>query len=332
MSGWYKVSTPSGVFFTPYASRKTNYLVIGDGVADPTPKELAEVLEEDPNSYLHESGKLVVKPYNNETDMEAIELSGGSYIFREASGSSPDRLVPLELRADGCTALGTTFSNVQNDISNFLDSEKVYRDLGVIYKLGILLYGSQGNGKTTLIRKILKELVPKEAIIILIDKEFPDDEFLITVKNTLGDRLKVFVFEELALDLSDWFVGRLLSFLDGELSIDNSISFATTNYPEKLPMNIVDRPSRFDKLYEFEMPTKEERAELFRYFLGYAVQDQDLELSKDLSIASIKEASLLVLINKMSLSDAIKTMKRRSVLCSKAFAKSRATIGFGGDF
>ncbi len=140
--------------------------------------------------------------------------------------------------------------------------------------------------------------------------------------------MKFFVFEELTSNLHDEFISRLLTFLDGELSVDKSIILATTNYPEKLPGNIVNRPSRFDKLFEFDFPNDQERAALLKHFLGRKVTPEEVLRSKDLSVADLKEVALFTAFNKTELLVGIKEVKDRASLCKRVFKKS-TNMGFG---
>jgi ATP-dependent 26S proteasome regulatory subunit len=50
-----------------------------------------------------------------------------------------------------------------------------------------------------------------------------------------------------------------LNELDGFASNAGIVTLATTNHPERLDPAIVDRPSRFDRKYHFELPGPEER-------------------------------------------------------------------------
>jgi ATP-dependent 26S proteasome regulatory subunit len=51
----------------------------------------------------------------------------------------------------------------------------------------------------------------------------------------------------------------LLNELDGFQSNTGVVVLATTNHPEKLDSSILDRPSRFDRKYYFDLPAEAER-------------------------------------------------------------------------
>ena len=52
----------------------------------------------------------------------------------------------------------------------------------------------------------------------------------------------------------------ILNELDGFAGNDGILTLATTNYPERLDPAILDRPSRFDRKYHFDLPAMAERA------------------------------------------------------------------------
>ena len=65
-------------------------------------------------------------------------------------------------------------------------------------------------------------------------------------------------------DLDSLVTSRNRSFflneLDGFAGNEGILTLATTNHPERLDPAILDRPSRFDRKYPFDLPQVEERA------------------------------------------------------------------------
>jgi len=67
-----------------------------------------------------------------------------------------------------------------------------------------------------------------------------------------------------------------LNEMDGFASNDGIVTIASCNFPERLDAAIVDRPSRFDRKYHFELPEETDRR---RYLENYMERfDQDLRL------------------------------------------------------
>ncbi len=95
--------------------------------------------------------------------------------------------------------------------------------------------------------------------------------------------------------------------------MDNLVFLATTNYPEKLLGRITNRPSRFDRVFEFKNPSTETRKLYLQSLISKAGGDFDLEKwvsdSKDLSVAHIKELFLSVSVFGYEYEKTLKTLK-----------------------
>ena len=143
-------------------------------------------------------------------------------------------------------------NKIFESINVWKNSEEFYRERGIPYKLGILLYGEPGTGKSSLVHAIASEL-NKDVIVltagailngklsrynvvscdtapIIVIEEI--DTIVNSRQNELGEKEKVILSE-------------LLNFLDGPSSPDSCIIIATTNHIEKLDPAII-RSGRFD--------------------------------------------------------------------------------------
>jgi SpoVK/Ycf46/Vps4 family AAA+-type ATPase len=67
------------------------------------------------------------------------------------------------------------------------------------------------------------------------------------------------VLEDLDSMIDDQNRSFLLNELDGFNSNNGVVVIATTNHPERLDPAILDRPSRFDRKYYFQLPAEAER-------------------------------------------------------------------------
>jgi SpoVK/Ycf46/Vps4 family AAA+-type ATPase len=192
------------------------------------------------------------------------------------------------------------------------------------------LYGPPGNGKTSLIREVIRAQisapVSNDAVIIFMDR-IPPRRFIRTIQATLSNRLKVVIFEELAAALKNSELDHALAFLDGETSLDRCLILATTNYPERLPGNIVDRPSRFDKLYRISDPDEQCRELLLENYLGRKIEPSEIQTTKGLSTAGIREACLLVRLKNIPFTDASLLLQRHRDFVKKEFGAIKE-IGF----
>lgn len=148
-----------------------------------------------------------------------------------------------EVNADFSLYSDSVQRNLVDDINRFIDKSKEFApDKNRRY----LLVGSPGTGKTSLIKKLIRNLPITYTPIII----YPN--FISTLPFIDKDLSPMFIVIEdidLLVDKS-WELQTLLQFLDGLGSSSGAIVLMTTNYPEKLPDTILDRHGRVDKIVE----------------------------------------------------------------------------------
>ena len=168
---------------------------------------------------------------------------------------------------------------ILTDVRAFWKNRDKYERYGSVYKRGILLYGTAGCGKSSVIMLLAKELISKYDGVVFTPQN--EDQInwtmriLPKIKEIEPQKRIIIVLEDI-----DSFVGKdgsfsetvLLNFLDGVGSCDGIITIATTNYPEKLQERIINRPSRFDRRYEIGNPNAETR----RFYIENKLKKTDI--------------------------------------------------------
>lgn len=145
--------------------------------------------------------------------------------------------------------------NILDDVKDFLQSGQWYFDRGIPYRRGYLLYGPPGSGKTSFIQALAGELDYNICILNLSEANLTDDR-LNHLMNHIPERSLLLLEDvDAAFNKRDQtddtgyksgvtFSG-LLNALDGVASSEETITFMTTNHPEKLDPAIL-RPGRVD--------------------------------------------------------------------------------------
>src|SRR5690349_12665 len=99
--------------------------------------------------------------------------------------------------------------------------------------------------------------------VLDIQRRLIDDPVQVDPSNEVFKRARmkppcVIVLEDLDSMIDNKNRSFFLNELDGFHSNTGVVVLATTNHPEKLDSSILDRPSRFDRKYYFQLPAEAE--------------------------------------------------------------------------
>ena len=206
--------------------------------------------------------------------------------------------------------------NILEDIEQFWTRREIYRQYNFIHKRGILLYGAPGCGKSGIIQLCVKHIIEKMNGIVINIKDEDEiryfSEFISTIRKIEPTRPLIVILEDIdSLAGEDSYsTTKLLNILDGIKQIENVVYIATTNYPEKLQERITNRPARFDRRYQVEMPSMEIR----RAYLNSKLSEEDLKgididlwlkSTEDMSLSHLKELVISVIVMGKDFKDAI---------------------------
>jgi hypothetical protein len=231
------------------------------------------------------------------------DSDGNKYLRRIAFPSDELILIP-----------GTPVAYVLEQIEEFWGREEFFKELGLIYKRGILFYGPAGCGKTSIIRMLASEIIKRDGVVLSITDIDNDQDALLNLREVEPDRPVMCIFEDIEKLLEDTDTeSNTLSFLDGEKQIGNVIYLGTTNKPDMLEERVMKRPGRFDLVIGLNPPVAEaRRAYLARLFKNHAnpeLLNQMVEQTDGLGMAHLRELAVSMLAFNHSLDDTVKRLK-----------------------
>lgn len=152
------------------------------------------------------------------------------------------------------------YEKVINYIDAFIDPVMVEtrREMGKLNKLGLIFNGLPGTGKTFLAGQIGHNLVQQKGAVVIVVKGTEDSydfaELIDQIREHDPNRFIMLILDEFEKDRCRT---NLLAFLDGSSSKDNMLIIGTTNSTAGLPNWVTERPSRFERVFEFTIEDKD---------------------------------------------------------------------------
>jgi ATPase family associated with various cellular activities (AAA) len=217
----------------------------------------------------------------------------------------------------------TNSDRVVEEIQKFWTNEAVFKEYGLAYKRGIILWGPAGSGKSSCAQLIMADVVKRGGLVIIFGVP---DLFLSgmrTLRTIQPDTPVVVMMEDIDSIIESYHESEVLNILDGVNEVTKCVFMATTNYPDRLGPRIINRPSRFDKRFKIGFPSAESRKLYFEYVIGNADVKKGRKEAKrlginlkqwvkdtaEMSIAHLKELFIAVVILKDPYDEAINTLK-----------------------
>lgn len=184
-------------------------------------------------------------------DVKTTFSSGFYYVGEENMGMGTRRFLAIDdsiqLPKSSENAYRIHFKNVEYINSYYSKASRdIHKALNIKHKLGILLYGVQGTGKTTICYSLAKYLIETMGAVVVTVEHTSQLGFALKALKESDHKeklLKVIIMDECeeAMYQNESYMKKVL---DSTSSMNNVLFLFTTNYEERIPDAIKYRPSR----------------------------------------------------------------------------------------
>ena len=193
----------------------------------------------------------------------ASEVRGEVLVFQDGEWTKNKELFSTIKTAtfDNLILRDTLKQEIQNDFAQFFLSAEVYERYRIPWKRGVLFIGPPGNGKTHTLKALVNQLQKPCLYVKGFKSEYATDQenLALVFARARMSAPCLLVMEDLDSMIDDKSRAFFLNELDGFETNSGVVVLATTNHPDRLDPAILDRPSRFDRKYYFELPAETER-------------------------------------------------------------------------
>lgn len=186
---------------------------------------------------------------------------------------------------------------------DFFKKKELYAKNKIAFKRGIIMTGQPGTGKTHAC-KVLMNSSKSTFLWITADvlEKKGDIKHIFDMARELAPVILVIEDADDYLE-KEGAVDVLKTQLDGMDAVSGIVTILCTNYPDRLPKSLIDRPSRFDDILIFELPDLELRLNLLNKFSELmSIENRDsifkelAEKTKGLTGAHLKELVIYALL------------------------------------
>lgn len=157
----------------------------------------------------------------------------------------------------GCPA-----QNLWEQIQKFYGKREEYRSMGIPHKIGFLLEGKPGGGKTTAVDFVCRK-AHAELDALSIQLTYSDIPAVAKVSEIEPSRPIIYVIEDVDTYCKSKNDIPLCEMLDGLTTADNIVFIGTTNFSKDIT-DRMRRPGRLDNSVKIGSPTAARREAYFR--------------------------------------------------------------------
>lgn len=234
--------------------------------------------------------------------------------------------------------------NIKMNVEGFFAGRERYASLGIPHRRGFLFTGPPGCGKTFTLKALVFN-TPAKFISVAGTAEV--DDGMLRCAMDLAEKYTpaVVLLEDLdrIVQAKGVSPSHFLNLLDGFKALNGVLVIATCNEPDKLDPALIHRPSRFDRVWRFDLPKYEQRLELLRKKGGRYFSQPALETvarrSEGFSMAYVQEIVVNALLecahDEVDPADdhlfkSLETLRMQRKEASKAgeSMEERETVGF----
>ncbi len=197
-----------------------------------------------------------VSSWNAEIRDEVLVFDGGCWsksesLFHAIRSATFENLI----------LAGKLKAEIRDDLCRFFATRESYEKYGIPWKRGVLFIGPPGNGKTHAVKSLINSLGKPCLYVKSFDAQHGTEHDCIreVFKKARKSAPCILVLEDLDSLINSENRSFFLNELDGFAANTGVVALATTNHPERLDPAILDRPSRFDRKYHFDLPAATER-------------------------------------------------------------------------
>lgn len=164
---------------------------------------------------------------------------------------------------------GELLEEIESDVRRFFEQRETFLQYRIPWKRGFIFLGPPGNGKTHMIKGLVNRFgLPCLYVKSLSGQHVSSQQCVSSVFQRARETAPcLLIFEDLDTLLDDENRSFFLNEMDGFASNEGVVTIASCNFPDKLDVAILDRPSRFDRKYHFDLPEKLERKRYLDCFM-----------------------------------------------------------------
>ena len=234
--------------------------------------------------------------------------------------------------------------DIRSNVEGFFASPERYAALGIPHRRGFLFTGPPGCGKT-LTLKTLASNTPAKFISVLGTADVDDSMLRNALDLAQGCTPAVVLLEDLdrIVNAKGVSMSHFLNLLDGLKVLNGVLVIATCNEPDRLDPALIHRPSRFDRVWRFDLPKYEQRLALIRRkgapFFSESALETVARRSEGFSMAYVQEIVVSALLecthddlppNDDHLFKSLDTLRKQRKEASKPgeLMEDRESVGF----